>query len=101
MVKERENIASFRFSEESKTVLQDLFSRYPPDDVDMTENKVGVSSGKTDNVRVRKDALFCRPAMNQSDIVNKVESLASRIETTPNLRQVRTPSWYSYYLYHV
>ncbi|KAL8478072.1 hypothetical protein ACS0TY_030098 [Phlomoides rotata] len=87
-VKGRENLISFRFSEESNTVLQDLFSRYPPDGVDMTENKVGISSGKAENLREYRDDIFSRPAMTQSEIVKKAESLASRIEKTPNLRQI-------------
>lgn len=85
--------SSFRFSGGSNVVLQDLFSRFPPNDVDMTENKVEVSSGKVDNVGVRSDDFFCRPAMSQSEIASKVESLASRIEKEPSMRQVRTPSW--------
>ncbi|KAI3457677.1 hypothetical protein Pfo_014340 [Paulownia fortunei] len=87
-VKGKENVVSFRFSEESKAVLQDLFSRYPPDDVGMTENKVGESSGKTDRVRANRDDIFCKPAMTQSEIANKVESFASRIEKAPKLRQI-------------
>lgn len=90
-MKGRENLISFRFSEESNTVLQDLFSRYPPDGVDATENKVGISSGKTENVRVIRDDIFSRPALTQSEIENKVESLASRIEKNPNLKQVTPP----------
>lgn len=80
--------SSFRFSGGSNVVLQDLFSRFPPNDVDMTENKVEVSSGKVDNVGVRSDDFFCRPAMSQSEIASKVESLASRIEKEPSMRQI-------------
>ncbi|KAH6780972.1 helicase in vascular tissue and tapetum [Perilla frutescens var. hirtella] len=83
-----ENLASFRFSGESKAVLQDLFSQYPPNNVDTTENKVDVSSGKIDNVGVHRDDFFCRPAMNHSEIASKVQSLASRIEKEPSLRQI-------------
>ncbi|KAL6529829.1 hypothetical protein OROGR_015452 [Orobanche gracilis] len=87
-VKQREKLISFSFSEESKSVLQDLFSRYPPNDVDMSENKLEESSGRTHNVRANRDNIFCKPAITPSDIANKVESLASRIEKAPKLRQI-------------
>ncbi|CAI9787125.1 unnamed protein product [Fraxinus pennsylvanica] len=41
----KENLVSFRFSAEAKDVLQDMFSRYPPDDREMAENEVGECSG--------------------------------------------------------
>ncbi|CAI9754477.1 unnamed protein product [Fraxinus pennsylvanica] len=85
--KGKENLVSFRFSAEAKDVLQDLFSRYPPDDGEMSENKVGESSGRTDKVRPRKDDIFCKPAMTKSEIEREVVSLASRIENSPYLRQ--------------
>ncbi|KAL6554433.1 hypothetical protein OROMI_020106 [Orobanche minor] len=88
-VKQKEKLGSFSFSEESKSVLQDLFSRYPPNDVDMTENKLGESSGRTHNVRPNRDDIFSKPAITQSEIANKVESLASRIEKDPKLRQIQ------------
>ncbi|XP_051151910.1 DExH-box ATP-dependent RNA helicase DExH6 [Andrographis paniculata] len=87
-VKGKENLVSFRFSEGAKSVLQDLFTQYPPDDVEMTESKVGECSVKNGNVRGTKDDMFCKPTMNKSDIENKVESLASKIKKVPNLRQI-------------
>ncbi|KAK6116331.1 hypothetical protein DH2020_049958 [Rehmannia glutinosa] len=87
-VKEKERLVSFTFSEQSKAVLQDLFSRYPPNDVEMTENKIGESSGTTYKVRAHRDDIFCKPAMTRTEIANKVESLASRIEKTPHLRKI-------------
>ncbi|KAL6570508.1 hypothetical protein OROGR_000058 [Orobanche gracilis] len=87
-VKQKEKLGSFSFSEESKTILQDLFSRYPPNGVDMTENNFGESSGRTHNVRANRDDIFCKPAITKSEIANKVESLASRIEKAPILRQI-------------
>ncbi|XP_022863988.1 DExH-box ATP-dependent RNA helicase DExH6-like isoform X1 [Olea europaea var. sylvestris] len=84
----KENLVSFRFSAEAKDVLQDLFSRYPPDDVEMSENNVGESSGRTDIVQPRKDDIFCKPAMTKSEIESQVVSLASRIENSPYLRQI-------------
>ncbi|KAL3633801.1 hypothetical protein CASFOL_022563 [Castilleja foliolosa] len=85
---DKEKINSFSFSEESKAALQDLFSRYPPNDVEMTENKLGESCGKRHKVRADKDDIFSKPTMSPSEIASKVESLASRIERTPNLRQI-------------
>ncbi|KAH6827670.1 hypothetical protein C2S53_019474 [Perilla frutescens var. hirtella] len=93
IAKGRENLASFRFSGESKAVLLDLFSQYPPNNVDTTENKVDISSGKIDNVGVHRDDFFCRPATNHSDIASKVQSLASQIEKESSLRQINTFSW--------
>lgn len=86
--KGKENLVSFRFSEESKAVLQDLFSRYPPNDREMTENKVGESTGNIDKLAAKGDDMFCKPSMTQSEIANKVESLVSAMEKTPKLRQV-------------
>lgn len=54
----------------------------------MTENKFEVSSGKSDDA-VQRDDFFCRPVTNPSEIASKVQSLASRIEKEPSLRQVR------------
>ncbi|XP_057792860.1 DExH-box ATP-dependent RNA helicase DExH6 isoform X2 [Salvia miltiorrhiza] len=87
-MKGRENIASFRFSGDSQAALQDLFSRYPPNDVDMTGNKVEVSSGHNDGGGVKRDDFFLKPVMNPSEIANKVESLASRIEKETSLKQL-------------
>lgn len=89
-MKGRENIASFRFSGESQAALQDLFSQFPPNDVEMTGNKFEVSSGKNDSVVVQRDDFFCR-RMDPSEIASKVQSLASRIEKEPSLKKVRTP----------
>ncbi|KAK4437453.1 DExH-box ATP-dependent RNA helicase DExH6 [Sesamum alatum] len=77
---------SFKFSEEAKAVLQDLFSQYPPEDVDMTENKLGESSGIGKGPRT--DDMFWRPLMTKPEIAKKVDTLASRIERDANLRQI-------------
>ncbi|KAK4484325.1 hypothetical protein RD792_006902, partial [Penstemon davidsonii] len=84
----KENVVSFKFSEAARGVLQDLFSQYPPDDAETTRNKVGESSGKNEKIRARRDDMFCKPGMTESEIANKVESLASRIKKAPNLRQI-------------
>ncbi|KAK4492871.1 hypothetical protein RD792_000196, partial [Penstemon davidsonii] len=87
-LKEQENLVSFRFSEKSKGVLKDLFSRYPPDDMEATKNKVVETSAETVEVRAVIDHMFCKPVMTKSGIANKVESLASKIEKGPKLRQI-------------
>lgn len=84
----KENLVSFRFSAEAKDVLQDMFSRYPPDDREMAENEVGECSIRTYKVQQRKGDIFCKPEMTKSEIAREVVSLASRIEKSPYLRQV-------------
>ncbi|KAL1560914.1 DExH-box ATP-dependent RNA helicase DExH6, variant 2 [Salvia divinorum] len=86
-MKGRENIASFRFSVESQAALQDLFSCYPPNDVDMSGNKVEVSRGKSDS-GVSRDDFFCRPTTNPFEIASKIQTLASRIEKETSLKQI-------------
>ncbi|EPS69371.1 hypothetical protein M569_05391, partial [Genlisea aurea] len=83
-----EKLHSFRFSEKSSAVLQDLFSRYPPDEVRMTEEGVGGSIRKNKKSQKITDDMFCKPAMSDSDTVNKFESLATRIEKSPSLKQI-------------
>lgn len=87
-VKGETTLPSFSFSGESKAVLQDLFSQFPPNDVDSTENRFEVSSGKNNNGRVHKEDLFCRPATSRSEIASKVHSLASRIKMDKSLREI-------------
>ncbi|KAM3221572.1 DExH-box ATP-dependent RNA helicase DExH6 [Capsicum annuum] len=78
----------FKFSEEAKYVLQDLFTRYPPDDGETCEQVVGKHSKKVDKLQGKKDDMFCKPAMNKSEIAKRMQSLASRIEKTPSLKQI-------------
>ncbi|KAM7497850.1 hypothetical protein LguiA_022264 [Lonicera macranthoides] len=87
-MKGKENLTSFTFSEEAKEVLWDLFSRYPPDDCEVGKEMVGKQSGKSKKIRGKKDDFFSRPSMSNSEIAKKVESLASRVETVPKLRQI-------------
>ncbi|KAK2976169.1 hypothetical protein RJ640_019455, partial [Escallonia rubra] len=84
----KEDLTSFTFSNEAKEVLQDLFTRYPPNDCDVSKEMVGERSGKTDKVQKKKDDTFCKPSLNRAEIAKKVESLASRVEKAPNLRQI-------------
>ncbi|KAL6983216.1 DExH-box ATP-dependent RNA helicase DExH6 [Sarracenia purpurea var. burkii] len=86
--KGKENLTSFTFSEEAKEVLQDLFTQYPPDDRDLGEDIVGKHSEKAERTRGRRDDIFCKPSMNKTEIAKKVESLSSRAEKSPDLRQI-------------
>ncbi|XP_060186851.1 DExH-box ATP-dependent RNA helicase DExH6 [Lycium barbarum] len=87
-LKGKDALSGFKFLEEAKDVLQDLFTRYPPDDGETSEQVVGKQSKKVDKLRGKKDDMFSKPAMNKSEIAKRVESLASRIENNPNLRQI-------------
>nr|XP_016442949.1 PREDICTED: DExH-box ATP-dependent RNA helicase DExH6-like isoform X1 [Nicotiana tabacum] len=84
----KDALSFFKFSGEAKDVLQDLFTKYPPDNGETSEQVVGKHSKKVDKYRGKKDDVFCKPAMNKSEIAKRAESLASRIENTPNLRQI-------------
>ncbi|KAJ0111776.1 hypothetical protein Patl1_01411 [Pistacia atlantica] len=86
--KERDNRTSLMFSEESKVVLQDLFTHYPPDDGESGEKLVAKHDGKNNKKRGKRDDIFCKPPMNKAEITKKVELLASMIEKDANLRQV-------------
>ncbi|GLT94049.1 hypothetical protein SLE2022_118120 [Rubroshorea leprosula] len=79
----RDGLTCVKFSEEAKVVLQDLFARYPPDN-----DELGKYGGKIDKLRRKKDDIFCKPLMNKAEISRKAELLASRIESTKNLRQI-------------
>ncbi|XP_021912390.1 DExH-box ATP-dependent RNA helicase DExH6-like [Carica papaya] len=87
-LKGKENLTRFTFSEESENVLQDFFTRYPPEDGELGEKQVGRHGEKTDKIRRRRDDIFRKPLMNEEEIAKKVESLASRIEKAANLRQI-------------
>lgn len=87
-MKERDNQTKLMFSKESKGVLQDLFTRYPPDDGESGEKLVAKHGGKNDKKRGKRDDIFCKPSINKAEIAKKVESLASMIEKDANLRQV-------------
>lgn len=87
-LKGKDVLSCFKFSEVANCALQDLFMRYPPDDGETSEQVVVKHSKKFDKLRGKKDDMFCRPVMSMSEIAKRVESFASRIEKTPNLRQI-------------
>ncbi|KAK6917992.1 Helicase, C-terminal [Dillenia turbinata] len=82
-----ENLTTLTFSEDTKVVLRDLFTRYPPGDEEVIEKPDEKLSGKT-RKRVQKDPLFCRPSMKKSEIERRVEEHSSRLENIPDLKQI-------------
>ncbi|XP_010242093.1 PREDICTED: DExH-box ATP-dependent RNA helicase DExH6-like isoform X2 [Nelumbo nucifera] len=81
-----EILTCLTFSEESKIVLQDLFTRYPPDD---GENKeLENHTARTGIIQGKSDDSFCKPSMGKVEITKKLEALASRINKDANLRQI-------------
>ncbi|KAL8088386.1 DExH-box ATP-dependent RNA helicase DExH6 isoform X2 [Apium graveolens] len=83
----KEKLTCFTFSEESKEVLQDLFMRYPPDDHDIGQETVKFG-GINDKLKRKKDDIFSRPDLSKDDIKKKAESLGSRVNNVPMLKQI-------------
>lgn len=90
VVKNKEKLSCFTFSEEAKPVLFDLFTRYPPDDCETGEKMDGKLGGNKDKVRgkTKNDDFFCRPIMTKAEIKKKMEALTSAVENNPKLKQV-------------
>lgn len=84
----KENLTPFAFSKEAKEVLQDLFTHYPPDDRHLGEEIGGKHSETAKRARENTDDFFCKPSMDKAEIAKRVKSLASRVENSPDLRQV-------------
>ncbi|KAL2316839.1 hypothetical protein Fmac_030715 [Flemingia macrophylla] len=81
------SLPHFAFSEEAKWVLGDLFAHYPPGDGNLRE-MVGEHSNTTHKTKQRQDDIFSRPSMSKADIARKLETLASRMNNVPNLKQI-------------
>ncbi|KAI7750690.1 hypothetical protein M8C21_029534 [Ambrosia artemisiifolia] len=86
--KEKNNLTSFTFSEEGKTVLRDFFSLYPPGDQGEAEKIAATSSKNTDNIRMKTDDILSKPLMKKADIAKKLESLAARMQSDLKLKQI-------------
>ncbi|XP_022136470.1 DExH-box ATP-dependent RNA helicase DExH6-like [Momordica charantia] len=84
--KSKLQMETMKFSEKTKSVLDDLFSRYPPDDGEL--GTTGEQNKKADKQRRKKDDIFFRPSMNKEEIMKKVESYAARVESVANLKKV-------------
>lgn len=89
--KGKEKLAPFTFSKGAKEVLQELFTQYPPDDRDLGKEIEGKHSATAKRVRENPDEFFCKPSMDKAEIAKRVESLASRVENSRDLRQVLLP----------
>ncbi|KAI3694040.1 hypothetical protein L1987_76998 [Smallanthus sonchifolius] len=86
--KAKNNLTSFTFSEEGKTVLRDFFSLYPPGDHWESDKIAAISSKNADNLRMKTDDILSKPLMKKAEIANKFESLVARIRSDVKLKQV-------------
>ncbi|XP_019193302.1 PREDICTED: DExH-box ATP-dependent RNA helicase DExH6-like [Ipomoea nil] len=82
-----ETLTCLKFSKGAKTILNDLFSRYPPGDEETTSYMSEKHNKKAGKLFGLNDDIFRKPAMDKSDIAKKVELLASRVEKSQDLRQ--------------
>lgn len=87
-VKGKENLTHLTFSGESKMVLGELFSNYPPEEGGFGAELEGKHSGIAGKTREKKDDIFSKPSRKKAEIAKKVESFASRIEKDVKLKQV-------------
>ncbi|KAH7841076.1 hypothetical protein Vadar_025239 [Vaccinium darrowii] len=82
------NLSPFTFSEDAKVVLQDLFTQHPPDDRDLGEDIVEKHNGRAKRVRENMNEFFCKPSLDKAEIAKRLESLARRVEKSPDLRKI-------------
>lgn len=87
-VKGKENLTHLTFSGESKMVLGELFSNYPPEEGGFGAELEGKHSGTAGKTREKKDDIFSKPSRKKAEIAKKVESFASRIEKDVKLKQI-------------
>lgn len=85
--KETGRLIYITFSEESKEVLQELFTHYPPGDSEVGDEMIGKSSVKSGQASGNRDDMFCKPSFKKAEIAKKVESLASKM-AAPKLKQI-------------
>lgn len=83
-----DSLTYLTFSEEAQVVLQDLFTRYPPDDGEVDNEIAGKKTEKIDKIRQKRDDIFCKPSMSRAEIAKKVESHASKMKKVAYLKQV-------------
>ncbi|KAE9596328.1 hypothetical protein Lal_00048828 [Lupinus albus] len=81
------SLPHFSFSQEANQALGDLFTHYPPDGVNSWE-AIGENIVTTEKTKQKKDDIFSRPSMTKVEIAKKMEALASRMTSAPNLRQI-------------
>nr|XP_029117614.1 DExH-box ATP-dependent RNA helicase DExH6 isoform X1 [Elaeis guineensis] len=85
---EDETVTCLKFSEETKNVLQDLFTCFPPDDGELSEKALRNSSEKGGKRPWKQGTSFCKPSINKSEIAKKVDLLASKISDSAQLRKI-------------
>lgn len=76
------------FSDESASVLRELFINYPPGDEDLSEGAVKTPNKKPGKAQANQDPTFCRPKLTKADIEKKVELLETRIKESKQMRKV-------------
>lgn len=81
------------FSEATKNVLRDLFTRYPPGDGELAPATHRNRNSKTAKGQVKHDNSFCKPSMDKDEIAKKVDLLTSRLNEAAHLRQVLSADW--------
>ncbi|XP_038906441.1 DExH-box ATP-dependent RNA helicase DExH6 isoform X2 [Benincasa hispida] len=84
--KSKMQMETMKFSEKTKTVLDDLFSMYPPDDGDLGKETAGKHNKKADKQRRKKDDIFWRPSMNKEEIMKKLGSYT--MKSVANLKKI-------------
>ncbi|KGN53521.2 hypothetical protein Csa_014615 [Cucumis sativus] len=84
--KSKLQMETVKFSEKTKTVLDDLFSMYPPDDGELGKETVGNHHKKADKPRRRKDDIFWRPSMTKEELTKKVGSYT--LKNVANMKKI-------------
>ncbi|KAK9749788.1 hypothetical protein RND81_02G150200 [Saponaria officinalis] len=85
---DEENVTVVTFSEESRSVLTDLFIHYPPGEDEAIKQWLNKPAENSSKSRRMRDDIFRRPSMKKAEIAKKVESFASRIEKLPKLKEI-------------
>ncbi|KAF3789155.1 hypothetical protein EJ110_NYTH07271 [Nymphaea thermarum] len=75
------------FSDDTQSVLRDLFAHYPPGDSESFEEIKSFCS-KNERRQRTLDTSFCKPIMSKRDIKRKLDLFASRIKESPQLRKI-------------
>ncbi|CAN1229356.1 DExH-box ATP-dependent RNA helicase DExH6 [Linum perenne] len=78
-----ENLSCLSLSEQSQMILQDMFSRYPPEDKELDTRSTQKKRSKAG--QKRSDSMFSSPLISKEDIRKKVELL--RVKKDARLRK--------------
>ncbi|CAJ1964922.1 unnamed protein product [Sphenostylis stenocarpa] len=82
-----ENLPCFKFFVESKHVLVNLFTRYPPDE-DPWGAMNGACDDTTDRTEAKEDDIFSWPCMGTDEIAMRLEVLSNRVKISPDLKLI-------------